>query len=79
MKDDHNIDDVISINLSDGISDTNKIEVFKEFKKISLNYKNTFKKRILFLNILIYFLITKILKILLPNQIIHYLYKLKNR
>ena len=60
-------DQLISINKDGGISDTNKIKVFFEFKKIIIkenkNFMNIFK-----INILIFFnLIKKIIILILPS------------
>tara|TARA_B100001093_G_C26693675_1_gene955939 strand:+ start:141 stop:911 length:771 start_codon:yes stop_codon:yes gene_type:complete len=73
------IDNVISINLSDGISDTNKIKVFKEFREISLGLNDTFKKRILYYFIIVYFFSTNVIKRILPNKLVLYLTKIKNK
>ena len=64
------INKLISINKHGGVSDTNRIKVFFEFKKIigrqNKNWFNLFK-----INIIILFnLIKKIIKLMLPNSII---------
>jgi glycosyltransferase involved in cell wall biosynthesis len=73
------INDVISLNLSDGISDTFKVKVVKEFREISLFFKNTVKKRFLFNLLIFYFNIIHILKKILPDNLLYYLLKLKNK
>ena len=72
-------DDLISINLSEGISDINKVEVFREFRKISLGYKDTIKKRFLYNLLIIYFFLTKIIKKIMPYSFILFLTKIKNK
>ncbi len=64
------IDEFISINKSEGISDINRLEVYSEFKKIIfLQNKNLFN--MIKINLLIFFnLVKKVVKFVLPNYIV---------
>ena len=68
----------ISLNLSDGISDTNKVKVIKEFRNITLKYNSTLSKRIIYNTYIFYFYLTNILKKIIPNRIIYKIIKIKN-
>ena len=73
------IDEIISLNLSDGVSDTFKVKVIQEFKEISLSFHNTTKKRLLYNFLIFYFYISNILKKILPYNLVLYLIKLKTK
>lgn len=64
------VDEIISINKIGGISDTNRLRVFSEFKKIILKQNKSFIN-IIKINLLIYFnFLKKLLKFILPNFLI---------
>lgn len=68
----------ISLNLPDGISDTNKVEVIKEFRKITFKYNITLRKKIIYNLFIVYFYLTNILKKIIPDKIVNKLIEIKN-
>lgn len=71
------IDDYVSISEPKGISDENKIDVYKEFKKISTKHYYSYKKEYLYFAIFIKIYFLELIKLLLPNKIIKYILKRK--